>query len=88
MIANMVCFSSMRIKVPAGLYLCKLVGCAVRTGIDHQTEDARCAQRTLRFLGLNRSCCCAFRSRAALTNSSPPAPVGLVRDAGYKGGPR
>ena len=46
--------------VQAGLHLRKNVGCAMRTGTGHKTEDARCARPTLRFLRLNRSYGYAF----------------------------
>ena len=48
MIRNSVCFSSMPITVQASLCLPKSVGCAVRTGTGHRTEDPQCAGRTLR----------------------------------------
>jgi hypothetical protein len=81
MIKNTVCFPGVPITVQAGLRLHEIVGCAVRTETDQHTEDSRCARRTLR--PLRRSCCYAFRSRAALTHTNPaPAPVILVRVAG------
>ena len=66
----------MPITVQAGLCLPRIVGCAVRTGTGHRTEDARCAWRTLRSLHSNRSYGFAFRSRATLTNTSAPVSPG------------
>ena len=48
MIKNTVCHSSMPITGQAGLRAHKIVGCAMRTRADHQSECPRCARRTLR----------------------------------------
>jgi len=76
MIANTACFSTVPITAQASLRLPKIVGCAVRTRTGHRTEGARCAWRTLRSLHSNRSYSYAFRSRSALTNTSPPVSPG------------
>jgi len=84
MIENTGCDSSMPITVQAGVRLPKLVGCAVRTTNLQFAGRFWCARRTLRCPHSNRSYGYVFRSRAALTNISPPAPVILVRNAGYQ----
>jgi hypothetical protein len=55
------------------------VGCAVRTETGLQSEDSRCARRTLQSFHANRSHGHACRSGAALNE---PVPVILVRNAG------
>ena len=76
MIENTPCLSIAAIMVQAGLRLPRIVACAVRTRTGHRTEDARCAWRTLRSLRSNHSYGYAFRSSAALTNTSLPVSPG------------
>ncbi len=78
MIKSTACYLSLPITVQAGLHLRKTVGCAVRTRTGSPTDDSRCARRTLRLLRLNLSYGYAFRSRAALTNTT----VTQVKNAG------
>jgi len=74
MTQNTVCYSSLPITVQASLLLHEIVGCAVRTVNLQCAGLFRCARRALR--PLRPSCCYAFRSRAALTNTSPRASSG------------
>ena len=76
----------MRIKLQAGLHLCKLVGYAVRTAPLRFGSRFRCARRTLRFLRLNLGRGHAFRSRAALTDTSPADSCACCRDPGENSG--
>ena len=50
---NAYCFH-MPITVQAGVRVPYIVGCAVRTESSKQSEDSRCAQRTLRSLSQTR----------------------------------
>jgi len=68
--------STVPITVQAGGWLRKIVGYAVRTAHLQLPGQLRCARRTLRFLHSNRSSGHAFRSRAALMNTSPPVSPG------------